>query len=310
MSASHSVRALLLVFGVALPWGCSGQSGAPRETGTPGPTPAAKSSAEAEAEAKTRVAEQFGKLPLTFIANKGQQDRRVRFYVAGRFGTVFFTPKAVVYSIRERSAPPDSERHPGAPRTPGETGDETTKEPSAAKDPAEVAAPEKEPPATVRGVVIRQNFLDADPQVNITGEKELEGKVNIYRGNDPSKHHTEIPTFQQIVYKELWPGIDLLYRGDGGRLTYQYVVRAGGDPSKIRVGYEGLEKLSIGDDGKLTLHTALGNIGEAQPTAYQQIDGQRQAVRSALKLLGELRVGFELGDYDAKHPLIIGSVSR
>ena len=67
-------------------------------------------------------AQDFGRLPLSFIANRGQADPRVAFTVQGRDKTLFFTPEGITIrlisretgetspSIPDRSAPGPSEK--------------------------------------------------------------------------------------------------------------------------------------------------------------------------------------------------------
>ena len=50
-------------------------------------------------EARRRVVEDFGKPPLYFIENRGQQDERVLFYEKGAGRPVFFTREEAVFAL-------------------------------------------------------------------------------------------------------------------------------------------------------------------------------------------------------------------
>lgn len=56
---------------------------------------------------KARVAQSYGKLPISFVENKGQMDSTVHYYVAGPAGTMFFTKDAVVMEFVKREKPPE-----------------------------------------------------------------------------------------------------------------------------------------------------------------------------------------------------------
>ena len=43
-----------------------------------------------------------------------------------------------------------------------------------------------------------------------------EGKVNYFLGKDPKKWRTDIATYQAVVYREAYPGIDLKFYGTAG----------------------------------------------------------------------------------------------
>src|SRR5215831_17672561 len=45
------------------------------------------------------------------------------------------------------------------------------------------------------------------------GVDVLPGKIHYFLGNNPSDWHTDIPTFQKVLYADLYPKIDLVYYG-------------------------------------------------------------------------------------------------
>lgn len=160
-----------------------------------------------------------------------------------------------------------------------------------------------------KGLVLRLAFLGGNPRAAITGEVQESGRVHYLIGNDPAKWHTDLPTYSEIVYHNLWPGIDLLFRGENGQLDYEFLIRPGARVQDIRLAYRGAEKLSVDDDGDLIIHTAQGSIADTRPVTYQLVDGQGVAVASrfAVKRSGKSKAtyGFTLGAYDPRRELIL-----
>ena len=109
-----------------------------------------------------------------------------------------------------------------------------------------------------QGHMLGLGFLGASKKAKLAGATQLPGKVNYLLGNDPAKWHTGLPTYGEVVYHELWPGIDLAFRGDGRALKYEFRLDAGADPSAIRLAYRGAERVSLGRNGELLLRTPLG----------------------------------------------------
>lgn len=231
---------------------------------------------------QVQAVQAYGKLPLSFTENRGQVAEPVRFYIRGSQGSVFFTPQEVVYDIVEKTSSLDRKR-------PGEMPDQA------------------EPDTTVRrrGVVVRMKLQGADPDVVLEGVDELAGKVNIFRGKDPDKWKTGIRTFSGIVYRNLYPGIDLAYHGQGGRLIPQLTVMPGANVDDIAFRYEGAEAIHVDGEGRLHIETALGDITEPKPSCYQEKDEQRNEVRGAYRMIEKTAVGFEVGKRQKKLPLII-----
>lgn len=225
-----------------------------------------------EAE-KAAITQSFLGLPLSFEANKGQTDRVVDFISRGAGQTLFLTKSEAVFSLSKREAP------------------------------ARRGQPAPEPVTSV----VRMRILGANPEAKPAAHERLPGKVNYLLGRNPKLWRTNIPTFAQVGYAGVYPGIDLAYHGTQGRLEYDFVVAPGADPSRIALGIVGAESLSIDERGDLVIGTPAGDVRQARPTIYQE-NGGRQPVEGRFVLRNDREVGFEVGAYDHTRPLVIDPV--
>jgi hypothetical protein len=155
---------------------------------------------------------------------------------------------------------------------------------------------------------VEMQFLGANPNPEITGLQELEGVANFFYGNDPEKWLTNVPTYGGVVYQDLYPGIDLVYRGTAGNLKRDFIVDPGVDPNLIQIDYSGIENIEIDEEGDLILTTEYGEFIEDAPFSYQYIHGEIVEVESRYKLLDENRIGFELGAYNPAYAVAIDPV--
>jgi len=101
---------------------------------------------------------------------------------------------------------------------------------------------------------------------------------HFYFGNDPARWRTHVPGYEGVRLTSLWPGIDLEYHGSGRELEYDFLLAPGADPRRIRVHYDGIQRLRVTAQGELEVTTRFGRTLEAAPIAYQVIDGERRAV--------------------------------
>ena len=67
----------------------------------------------------------------------------------------------------------------------------------------------------------------AGTQPSPTGAERAPGGVNYLRGSDPAQWQTQPPHYRDVVYRDLWPGIDLRLREQSGVLKYEFHVRPG-----------------------------------------------------------------------------------
>jgi hypothetical protein len=273
---------LTILLLITLSLACGGKKEEAGQADQAAPEETAREEAVPPEARQAQAVQAYGQLPLSFTENAGQVDEPVRFYLRGSRGTVYFTPEEVVYDVVEQTTRPDRRR-------PGEE-------------------PETAPPDTTvrrRGVVVRMKLEGADPDLVLEGTDQLQGKVNIFRGKDPDKWKTNIRTFGGIIYRDLYPRIDLAYQGREGRLAPRLTVRPGGQVDEIAFRYEGADSLFIDEGGRLRIVTALGTITEPAPSCYQQNGEDRTAVRGRYRLMGNDTVGFQVGKWDRGRPLII-----
>ncbi len=139
----------------------------------------------------------------------------------------------------------------------------------------------------------------------LTAGKQLKGHANFLIGKNESDWQTQVPWYESIQYTDILPGINLTYTGKTGIIKREYHVQPGADPASIILKYEGTTGISLTDDGSLNVETPFGNLTEAAPLTYQDVDGTITDVSSEYRILGDGLVGYTIGEYDTSLPLII-----
>ncbi len=89
-----------------------------------------------------------------------------------------------------------------------------------------------------------------------------------------------------------------------------FLVKPGADPKRIRLRYRGAQSVSLNDEGKLLVRTALDDFHDDKPTAHQEIDGRVVSVEAQYTLSREAAdaghaYGFNVGAYDSTNVLVI-----
>ncbi len=158
-----------------------------------------------------------------------------------------------------------------------------------------------------RGTVLRLGLDGASAAAEVAGAAELPGKTNYLIGDAPAKWQTGLQTFERVRYRDVYPGTDVVYFGNRGRLEYDFRLRPGADPSRIALYVEGARRLAIAPNGDLLIVTPAGTLRERAPLAYQTIAGKRIEVASSYSLMGD-RVAFQLGPYERSRPLTIDPI--
>jgi hypothetical protein len=94
---------------------------------------------------------------------------------------------------------------------------------------------------------------------------------NFYTANTGENGITGVPSFNEVFYRNVYPGIDLRFYLDGDQqkvLKYEWLIGAAADPSQIQLQYKGDRKLSLTAEGTVNIETDLGMITENNIYAY------------------------------------------
>ena len=159
-----------------------------------------------------------------------------------------------------------------------------------------------------RPFFLRMKFAGGNQQPVVEGLDELPGKANYFLGNDPKQWLTNVALYRKVRHAAVYPGIDVVFYGDGARLEYDFVVAAGASPDSIRISFEGVQHIGIDVHGDLRLRAHGEEIRLHKPIAYQNHSGSHREVRATYVLFDRKRVGIRLGSYDAREPLIIDPI--
>ena len=155
---------------------------------------------------------------------------------------------------------------------------------------------------------IQMRFVGARYGVAPIGHDPLTLRTNYLRGVSPSDTIVDVPSFSRVTYASAYPGIDVVYHGATGRLEYDFVVAPRSSTDKIRLAFDGADKLALSAEGHLVLGTRTGDIEFRRPVAYQDINGQHHVVSADYVLRPHGQVGFRVGRYDRRHRLVIDPV--
>ncbi len=147
----------------------------------------------------------------------------------------------------------------------------------------------------------RLDFVGART-VEPSGADPMPGIVSYFRG-DPEEWRTGIPTYSRVLYRDLWPGIDLEYAGGARRLKYSFRLEPGADPADIRLSYRGAD-VGLNGVGELEVSTPVRRLVDERPVSSQILAGRPVSVPTSFELHGST-YGFRVGPYDHGERLTI-----
>jgi len=147
------------------------------------------------------------------------------------------------------------------------------------------------------------NLLNGN-QITPQGIKIRNEKRNYFLGKDPKKWASEVNSFQEISYPNIYEGINLNFFQLNGYLKYEFIVAPQANPQEILMQYNAVNP-QLDAEGNLILQTSVNKIIEKKPYCYQNVNGRKIEIPSKF-VLNNNTLSFEFPEgYDKNYELII-----
>lgn len=219
---------------------------------------------------------------LRFIQNKGQWEKGVLYRAELPGGYLFLKNQSMVYVLYDaREVMAQHARKPLQPETNIVT------------------------PQYIKAHGVEVQFAGSNPKVQLSPGSPDGSSYSYFIGKDPSRWGSQAGGFGEVLYKDLYPGIDFRIYAYKFTIKYEFIVHPGADASLIRLNYEGADGLSINKTGQVVVETSVGPFKEAKPYSFQEVAQRTREVPSNFILQeNQLRFGLP-NDYDHSQTLTI-----
>lgn len=155
--------------------------------------------------------------------------------------------------------------------------------------------PHKEDEEARAYYVWKMSFTSGNDSAKIFHQDLVASRTNFFLGSDPLNWQQAVPEFKEVVYEEVWPGIDIHFFLTGkGQLKYEFRLDKGADPDQIEVAFEGLEGIEILENGQLKLLHPWHEIVEEAPEAWVDKEGRGRDVSVSFRRATENSYGFRV----------------
>ncbi len=149
------------------------------------------------------------------------------------------------------------------------------------------------------------SLVGANAKAQISGDDRLRCRTNYFLGNRKEQWRTGVENYGRVRYSSVYPGIDMIYYGAGRDLEYDFVIAPGADPNRIRLRFDGLDRMTITSKGDLLVESGEGRLIEKRPVVYQESVNGRREIPGRFEVAGKNEIGFVVASYDRSRPLTI-----
>src|SRR5260370_35857608 len=149
---------------------------------------------------------------------------------------------------------------------------------------------------------MRFRFDGANQEVAPEGVTQLSG-VTHYLGSNGSV--TGVPSYASVLQREIYEGIDAVYRLDQGNVVFDITIHPHGQLHRLRLHYDA-ECITVDKSGNLRIN-AGGHVEVIQkrPLAYKATPIGRVFGPAHYQLKADHTVAIRTGKFDPKYDLVI-----
>lgn len=216
-----------------------------------------------------------------YIQNKGQWEYQVKYRADFSGGSMWIENSGITYAFFDHDKL--KALHDGFQHYPNATQD-----------------------GWIKAHALKVKFVGAQNNVAYQAQNQSSDYRNYFIG-DPSKWQSNVHAFNEVKGTNVYPGIDVIYKEDHGKLKYEFVVSPGGSHQSIQIQYAGAQSMRIDDAGNAIIHAGIATMTEMKPFVYQIINGDTVEVKSKF-ILNNHSLSFDLGVYDSQVPLVIDPI--
>jgi gliding motility-associated-like protein len=161
----------------------------------------------------------------------------------------------------------------------------------------------KEKRESVEEELVYAQWIGANKNVKIVPENKTQSYHSYtFKQNGKLTNVNHIKSFKKIIYKDLYPNIDVEYEfhPEGG-IKYSVIVYPGGDISQVKLKYSSESFLQ--EDGNIYIKTKFDKIIEHAPITFY--NGKKKELINSTYLLNNNIISFEIKDYNPSKTIII-----
>ncbi|MBK9283762.1 MAG: hypothetical protein IPM51_05510 [Sphingobacteriaceae bacterium] len=149
---------------------------------------------------------------------------------------------------------------------------------------------------------IQMKWLNANPTAQILSWEEVPHYYNFSMGNSPILDINHVHGYRHLLYKELYPGIDVhfSFHPETG-IKYEFMMKPGADISVVTMEYSDNQGITL-SNGNLYIHTSEGDIIDHAPITFYKDD--KSPISSSFSVSGN-QVTIQLGNYDNNREVVV-----
>lgn len=144
---------------------------------------------------------------------------------------------------------------------------------------------------------------------SLVAENIASAKFNFYNGNDPKKWVSAASAFNQLRYKNVIPGADIVFMQTDLGMRFDLDLNQGVDVSKLSFKFENSQQTSINKDGALEIKIGKQTLNISKPLSFLSATSEKKIIPSKFAKNLDGTFGFKLDNWNGEAVVIDPTVT-
>ena len=144
------------------------------------------------------------------------------------------------------------------------------------------------------------------PGANAAAPFEATGPASTNTNYFIGTSYASVPGFARLRRQGIYPGIDVVYYGNGRQIEYDFEIAPGADPSRIRMRFDGADAVRLNERGGIALTLGSREVTQLAPVVYQRTArGEIVGVEARYQMDQRGVARLKLGKYNPTGALVV-----
>jgi hypothetical protein len=152
-------------------------------------------------------------------------------------------------------------------------------------------------------VLLKILFIGCNPSIP-EGQDSTGKKTSFFIGNEKDRWVSGVEEFSRVVYKDLWTGIDLIFKTTNSGVKYDFLLNPQANEKLIAMEVQGHTSLSIDGDGNLVYQTSAGKLIDGCLKAFYH-ENPESHIDCSFEIQKNRFISFNLEEHDRSRSVVI-----
>lgn len=148
------------------------------------------------------------------------------------------------------------------------------------------------------------DFQNSNSTATINANSPFDGYSNYYTTGTNDNRATQVKSFREVIYKNVWQNIDIAFLVSDIWVKYNIILNPGANIADVKFNISGADKI-IEQNGNLLLQNSVREIHETIPYSFIENQNSKTEIKVSFKKIADNIYGFSIAEPISKDSKVV-----